>query len=72
MQNLNEFPLHDIQQLRLKKLKKNYSWLAKQLKTNKTYICFAMTGKHPELLSDIEKFLDRYNPTNSSKLSQDQ
>ncbi len=60
MQNLLEFPPHDIQALRLKKIKKNYKWLAEKLNTNKTYISFALTGKYPELLSKIEQFLDEY------------
>lgn len=70
MQNLTQFKTHDIQQLRLKNLQKNYNWLAEQLGTNKTYISFALTGKHPVLLDKIVSFLDQYESTNSKLLSQ--
>ncbi len=60
MQNFNEFPIYDIQALRLKKLKKTHKWLAEKLGTNRTYISFALTGKFPELLEKIREFLDEY------------
>lgn len=72
MQNLTQFKTYDIQQLRLKKLEKNYKWLAEKLGTNKTYISFALTGKHPELLDKIVVFLDNYESSNSKILSQAQ
>lgn len=70
MNNLDEFKVHDIQQLRLKKIGKNYNWLADKLNTNRTYISFALTGKHPELLSQIVRFLDEYTSLETQSQAQ--
>ncbi len=71
MKILNQFPLHDIQALRMKKLKITQSDIAAYLNTNRTFISFALNGRDPELLGKIVEFLDNQeNTANSELLSQ--
>ena len=69
MKILNQFPLHDIQALRMKKLKITQNDIAAYLETNRTFVSFALNGRDPVLLARIISFLDEQE-ANSKLLSQ--
>lgn len=69
MKILNQFPLHDIQALRMKKLKITQNDIAAYLETNRTFVSFALNGRDPVLLGRIISFLDEQE-ANSKLLSQ--